>query len=559
MWSGVTADDSGAFTAQYLPADPIVPGRYKITATDKVNTATTASTEADAIGFDLRQCAQNDKQGNTPLGLGFCNWIGSSLGAGNSLLYEGLATEQQLLVTGLSGSSHTMRVGIQATKGGNHAYDWLVSDADVFGGDKAPDSTRNSEKASLQTGITLQLNRCGDQMGTADKAACVALVGAGGFPVDIPVPDDPYISQDGSTQDRIDAYETLFGNRTVRLYSSAEITGTPTMTLVHMNGKSSGSVLANGADTGDSYIWFTITWNSTGTSAMLVGGADIALGGDGTGRSWGAGRGATGISGDPYHFYLIDVDGTGGSLDNQMSSSAIFSPPHLTLVKVVTNDNGGTRTITDFPLTATGPVTITGVSGTTAVTNAPVAIGTYTLSEQTQADYTASAWVCVGGTQSGSTITLAQSETATCTITNNDNAPALHLRKTVTNDNGGTALNTAWTLTATGALASPTNLSGSTPVDSGATFKADTYALGESGPANYTASAWSLRGRHAERQQRHGSSRRQSATCTINNDDNPPALHLRKVVVNDNGGTAVATDWTLSAARDNPAQRDDAS
>ncbi len=30
-----------------------------------------------------------------------------------------------------------------------------------------------------------------------------------------------------------------------------------------------------------------------------------------------------------------------------------------------------------------------------------------------------------------------------------------------------------------------------------------------------------------------------NVTCTINNDDNAPALHLRKTVTNDNGGTAL--------------------
>jgi len=42
-------------------------------------------------------------------------------------------------------------------------------------------------------------------------------------------------------------------------------------------------------------------------------------------------------------------------------------------------------------------------------------------------------------------------------------------------------------LAATGTGGSPTNLSGSTPVSSGASFKADTYSLSESGgPAGYT-------------------------------------------------------------------------
>ena len=50
-------------------------------------------------------------------------------------------------------------------------------------------------------------------------------------------------------------------------------------------------------------------------------------------------------------------------------------------------------------------------------------------------------------------------------------------------------------------------------------------------------------------------------TCTINNNDQPAELTLVKTVTNDNGGTAVPTDWTLAAAgptadlRDRPAPR----
>ena len=40
----------------------------------------------------------------------------------------------------------------------------------------------------------------------------------------------------------------------------------------------------------------------------------------------------------------------------------------------------------------------------------------------------------------------------------------------------------------------------------------------------------------------------QSATCTITNDDIAAHLTLSKAVINDNGGTALPTDWTLNAA-----------
>ena len=39
----------------------------------------------------------------------------------------------------------------------------------------------------------------------------------------------------------------------------------------------------------------------------------------------------------------------------------------------------------------------------------------------------------------------------------------------------------------------------------------------------------------------------QEATCTLTNDDQPARLTLEKTVINDNGGGAVDTDWTLTA------------
>jgi hypothetical protein len=92
-----------------------------------------------------------------------------------------------------------------------------------------------------------------------------------------------------------------------------------------------------------------------------------------------------------------------------------------------------------------------------------------------------------GAPASSNTITLANGDSAVCTITNNDNPPSLTLDKIVTNPNGTTfAPESSWTLTATGTGVSPTNLSGPgaaghTDVVSGSTFKADTYTLAETG------------------------------------------------------------------------------
>jgi hypothetical protein len=83
---------------------------------------------------------------------------------------------------------------------------------------------------------------------------------------------------------------------------------------------------------------------------------------------------------------------------------------------------GGPLIFADFPLTATGPTTITGNSGAAAVTNATVSAGTYILSETTQAIYTAGVWSCTKNpgavVTTGASITLASGDSAICTIQN---------------------------------------------------------------------------------------------------------------------------------------------
>jgi hypothetical protein len=226
----------------------------------------------------------------------------------------------------------------------------------------------------------------------------------------------------------------------------------------------------------------------------------------------------------------------------------------LTLVKTVTNDNGGTALDTDWTLSAAGPTTISGATGSLAVTNKSVSAGTYILSETGPGGYTASDWVCVGGSYTSGTqaLVLNNGDSATCTINNDDQAASLTLVKTVTNDNGGTGLDTAWTLTAAG----PTpNISGATgsPAVTGAPVSAGTYTLSEIGPGGYTASDWvCVGGSYTSGTQALVLNNGDSATCTINNDDQAATLTLVKTMTNDNGGTALVIDWTLSAAGPTP-------
>jgi hypothetical protein len=191
---------------------------------------------------------------------------------------------------------------------------------------------------------------------------------------------------------------------------------------------------------------------------------------------------------------------------------------------------------TDFTLSAAGPTPISGAGGAESDVNA----GKYDLSETNLPGYTAGAWSCVGGTQNGSSVTLALGQSATCTINNDDQTAHLKLVKTVTNNNGGTAVAADFTLSANG----PTPISGAGGTESD--VNTGTYDLSETSVAGYTAGAWSCVG-GTQNASSVTLALGQSATCTINNDDIAPKLHLRKVVVNDNGGTKTIADFTLTA------------
>lgn len=224
--------------------------------------------------------------------------------------------------------------------------------------------------------------------------------------------------------------------------------------------------------------------------------------------------------------------------------------PSLTLLKTVTNNNGGTLTAAAWTLTATGPSSL---SGNTPVNSGnSFKAGTYTLGETGPAGYTAGAWSCQGGTQNGNTITLELGENATCTINNDDTAPSLTLVKNVSNQWGGVAVAADWTLTATG----PSSLTGDGRAESVSTFQAGTYTLAEARSAtathsttNYTASAWSCPGATLV-----GNTLTvglgQNITCTILNSDQPSMITGTKTVANQDmswvtSGTNPASGWVI--------------
>ena len=214
---------------------------------------------------------------------------------------------------------------------------------------------------------------------------------------------------------------------------------------------------------------------------------------------------------------------------------------HLIVIKHVVNDNGGTAVASDFTMTI-GGVTAQGGNSfpgeESPGTDKTVTTGSYGVTETGPSGYSATFSAdCVG--------TIAEGETKTCTVTNNDEPATLHVIKHVVNDNGGTAVAGNWTLSVNGGNASPSSFAGAESPGTTVTLDANaSFTVGESGgPSGYTLTkSGDCTGPLAP-----GA----NATCTLTNDDQAATLHVIKHVITDNGGTAVAGDWTISVSGGN--------
>lgn len=240
---------------------------------------------------------------------------------------------------------------------------------------------------------------------------------------------------------------------------------------------------------------------------------------------------------------------TGSTVVCTITNTAVS--PTLTLVKEVDDGDGaGTAEATDWTLLASGPTPVSGATGSAAVSDAPVKVGDYTLTESGPTGYTAGDWTCVGGTLDGDVLTLTEGQDATCTIVNTAVAPTLTLVKVV--DEAGTGATTppqAWTLVASGGEAGDISGTSGSPEVTGATAQATRYTLTEQdGPDGYTASAWQCVGAVSTSGSTVELAAGSDATCTITNTAAPSTLTLVKVVdVGATGATDVASDWTLTA------------
>jgi hypothetical protein len=319
-----------------------------------VNVKPVAAAVADV---DFVQCANEDPT------LGECHWIVSIVQQSNSVYYEGMSVMQRLILNGIgdtAGHVHTLTFKVEAAKDQVHAYDFLTS------WDQAKAAADEIDTGLLPT-VTNTIYPTGMTCAPNDslEGVCNALVVTSPVKADFPDALDGLLSDDVAFA--ILHYESAFGNRQIEIFGNQPI--------------SFPSVTFDGYEMGhDTYADYTLTWTSTSTSILIrfaghlacgtaqgncPGGADVA---------YPAGKGASSISGGPYHFKLDQLDDSSlGSQDNQIKGADILIPPPpggLTIAKQTvggvgafdytgTDESGDASTAPDitngFTLTTTSP------------------------------------------------------------------------------------------------------------------------------------------------------------------------------------------------------------
>ena len=358
-------------------------------------------------------------------------WIGSILQKNNSIYYECMSVPQRTIlddIASTTGGAHTFTFNHMATKGGIHAYDWLTA---YNQGNDPP----------------LPFDACGEKISSDFATICESLH-TSGYSILVDVPDDPFVSKDGSTQTRIAAYEAQFENRQIKIYGDQPFAAAG-MTLSH--------TVSSGGDTGDSYIEYVLSWTSNSTQILIEMAGHLAASGDPAVNpvAWGLGLGASQVSGGPYHFKMAALDGDpSGAQDNQIMGADILQLPGTIVAHKFNdlNDNGsqdsGEGDLEGWTMTlyagsdcSTGDLEASGTTGSDGnVVFDNLEAGDYYVVETLEPGWTNSTALC-------QQVTIGAGESATRYFGNFELKPDIDVEKTASPTSGAASTNVTFTIT----------------------------------------------------------------------------------------------------------------
>jgi len=328
---------------------------------------------------DFTQC-RNDADNNNVANN--CQWTSGGINSNNGFYAEGESVPQRLFITiDTAAGAHTIRFQYDFSRASIHAYDFLAS------ADSGP-----------QTGALL--SPCTERPGFVTSGTCSTMFTG---KTDVLIPSDPF--------DNVSTFETAVRNFYVGCSPSCSGLGLSfpnldggdvddnTFPEAHDPDSDPDCVLTCGTSTVT--IDLALTTSSSPTLVAIWFGGHLALGTGG----WGAGQGASSVSGSPFHIRTLTLDGASlGNRDNQLQGGVFAATiaGSITIQKVVLGDPPASPwdfsgTLGGFQLLAAGG------QQTFSLLDA----GVYIISETTKDGFTASVGCSNGATGTDSvTVTL---------------------------------------------------------------------------------------------------------------------------------------------------------
>ncbi|GAA4494807.1 hypothetical protein GCM10023172_05550 [Hymenobacter ginsengisoli] len=242
-------------------------------------------------------------------------WTFGILNQQNSSYYEGTSSLQRITLVGLAAGSqqHTLNFKVLAVKGSVHAYDFLTSYEQAIADYQTVTGT---PLASTSGAVLASL----EHIGTPADATMIQTMYTSGVSAGAQPLASAYSSV--ATHDVADKVATYDGGSTTK--RQVMIYGMPGTTVSGASLTMTGYT-PQGAS--DYYANYTLTWTSSSPNILILLAGHLAVSGnDGTdtNSAYPQGLGASFISGGPYHFKLLDLDGSPagggnkGERDNQI-------------------------------------------------------------------------------------------------------------------------------------------------------------------------------------------------------------------------------------------------
>src|SRR6185503_12623092 len=513
----VAADEEGNFTSQwFVSPDDSLGATFLLTALGNGSGLTAQTTFTDKPAANLDQCANGGVNGPFVQCTGAA-WQNGNLNGNQAHYLEGQTVPYRAVFSDLTaGATYTATIQFDSTQDGKHATDYLM--------------TFNATEATADPCTGSGAPNC-----TSDT---------------FPIPLDPSVSGAGVIQQGSQNF-TIY-NGTITAVSPYTLTGTY-------------------AGTSKTSIIVTFTPTASGI-AVIAWGGHIS-----TRIDWGVGNSAIAIDGAPYHMRLIGFTCSNvancsvGNQDRSLAAGAIFFPAILNITKVT--DPTPQQTAKLFSYTGTGtdlsnfsldddPNTGTPKTKSFSLTNT-------TLRTIVEADpgpeFDLTNIVCnqipdpqlnksgTVNTNVGTgtvTVTPEEGETINCTYTNTENFEVTRGKITIVKQTLPDGSSQSFTFT-------PNYKLGFSLTD-GQSNTSDFLVPNASGGGPYTISEGAVAGWTSDGGVCTNGTPNditvvagQTTTCTFTNTQTPK-LTVIKHVVNDNGGTKTASDFTVNVTATNP-------